>query len=1069
MRLWGYQIVLSNSFNTSFPQQALSVSGKVTDSSGAPLPGVTVVIKGTSQGTVTDVDGNYLLSHLPANATLVFSFVGMKTQEAVVAGRTNMNIVMTEETIGLEEVVAIGYGTVRRKDLTGSVTSVGGTTLKDVPVTSASQAIVGRMPGVQVTQTEGSPDAEIKIRIRGGGSLTQDNSPLYIVDGFPVDNINDISPTDIETIDVLKDASSTAIYGARGANGVIIVTTKGGREATPKVSYNTYYGIKKITGYYDVLDPYEYVNWQWEFQTLTSANNLTNLERTFGNFQDMKLYKEMSGTNWQKKILGKTGTSFNNNLSVTGGTKAAKYHISLTRSDEDEIMLEQGYERTNLSAKTFFQINDRLSLDMNIRLSDYKLKGAGTSSGARLNHMVQFRPVNGLSGYIEPDDEFEMDNEFILDPFKQTKDDYRRTKRLTFNYDGAVNLKILKDLTYRFEYGYQYSMNTNKRFYGLNTSNAVTWGRQPLASIEKIDGGRYRIANILTYNKRDFIPGHNLTVMAGEELVHSKDEEIYTEVRYLPKYIDAVSALSMMQLGSAQPITTSDNPEVVTSSFFGRLNYDYKGKYLVSATFRADGSSKFAPGQQWGYFPSGALGWRISDESFMEATSNWMSNLKLRLSYGTAGNNRIGNDLWKKTFSIGGDAMLFMEGNESTATTYLVPGGSLSNPNLKWETTITRNIGFDFGFFKDRLSGSLELYKNTTKDLLISATIPSSSGYTSQMQNIGQTSNKGVELMLNGSIIKTRDFQLSATFNIAFNKNHIDKLGEAKRWEQSSNWGGSDGPTGDYLIEEGGKIGLMYGFVTDGMYTFEDFDYNNGVYTLKPGVADNHNITSPRVFMPGALKYVNQNPGEGETDAEKVSVDQTNDRVIIGNANPKHTGGFGLNAQYKGFDLSAFFNWVYGNDIYNANKLEYTAARSGRNFKNLLDIMNSDNRFTYIDENTGLRVTDPEQLKEMNKNATIWSPAHSLVRLHSWAIEDGSFLRLNNLTIGYSLPSSLLSKIKVEQLRIYVTGYNLWVWTNYSGYDPEVDTRRSTPLTPGVDYNAYPRSRTYNVGLNLTF
>lgn len=1050
-------------------QQQKEITGKVTDSRGDPLPGATVVVKGSSTGTVTDMNGHFSLK-IPANTeAILISFMGMNTREISVAGRTMFNVALDESALTLDEVVAVGYGTVRRKDLTGSVSSVVGSTLKDVPVTSVAQAIVGRMPGVQITQSEGSPDADIKIRIRGGGSLTQDNSPLYVVDGFPVDNINNISPTDIASIDVLKDASSTAIYGARGANGVIIVTTKGGYEGSPKVNYNMYYGIKKITGYFDVLDPYEYVNWQWEYQMLTNANNYTTLERTFGDFQDMKLYKEMSGTNWQKKILGQTGNSVNNNLSVSGGSKTAKYHVSLTRSDEDEIMLGQGYDRTNLSTKTLFQINDRLSLDLNIRLSDYNLSGAGTSSGARLNHMVQFRPVNGLSGYIEPDDEFEMDNEFILDPYKQTNDDYRRSKRLTFNYDGAINLSLMKDLTYRFEYGYQYSMNTTKRFYGLNTSNAVTWGRQPLATHEKTDGGRYRIANILTYSKRDFVPGHNLTVMAGEELVHSKDENIFTEVRYLPKYIDAVSALSMMQLGTAQPITTTDNPQVVTSSFFGRANYDYKGKYLASATFRTDGSSKFAPGHQWGYFPSAALGWRISDENFMKASQNWLTNLKLRLSFGTAGNNRIGNDLWKKTFSIGNEALLYMEGNEGTSTTYLVPESTLSNPDLKWETTITRNIGLDFGFFENRLSGALELYKNTTRDLLISTTIPSSSGYTTQMQNIGQTSNKGLELMLNGVIIKNTNFQLSANFNIAFNKNHIDKLGDSKRWEQSSGWAGSDGPSGEYLIEEGGEIGLMYGFVTDGMYTFDDFDYNNGTYTLKPGVADNHSITTPRVFMPGALKFVNQNPGEGETDAEKVAVDLANDRVIIGNANPTHTGGFGLNAQYKGFDLSSFFNWVYGNDVYNANKLEYTAARGGRLFKNLLNTMNSEDRFSYIDKNTGLRVTDPEQLKEMNKDATLWSPAHSLVRLHSWAVEDGSFLRLNNLTVGYSLPSSLLSKIKVEQLRIYVTGYNLWVWTNYSGYDPEVDTQRNSSLTPGVDYNAYPRSRSFNVGLNLTF
>jgi TonB-linked SusC/RagA family outer membrane protein len=494
----------------------------------------------------------------------------------------------------------------------------------------------------------------------------------------------------------------------------------------------------------------------------------------------------------------------------------------------------------------------------------------------------------------------------------------------------------------------------------------------------------------------------------------------------------------------------------------------------LQATFRADGSSKFAPGNQWGYFPSVSGAWRISDEPFMKTTQNLISNLKLRLSYGVAGNNRIGNDLWKKTFSVGGDNVLYMEGNETTPTTYLVPGGMLSNPLLRWETTITRNGGIDFGFFKDRLSGSLELYHNTTKDLLIQATIPSSSGYTAQMQNIGQTSNRGLEISFNAAIVQTEDFLLSANFNIGFNKNRIDKLGETKRWEQSSNWGGSDGPQGDYLIEEGGQIGLMYGYVTDGMYTFDDFTYDPGTgYVLKEGIANNRSVLNPRVFRPGILKFVNQNPDKPDDPDTEINesyqVDAVDDRVVIGNANPKHTGGFGLNVQYKAIDFSAFFNWVYGNNIYNANKLAYTALMGGRNYRNLLDMANSENRFTYLNPETGLLVTDPDELQAMNQNATFWSPAHSLVAFHSWAVEDGSFLRLNNLTIGYSLPPSWLSKIKVEQFRLYVTGYNLWLWTKYTGYDPEVDTRRTTPLTPGVDYNAYPRSRSFNVGLNLTF
>tara|TARA_R110002050_G_scaffold300779_1_gene472593 strand:+ start:14213 stop:17710 length:3498 start_codon:yes stop_codon:yes gene_type:complete len=1049
------QIVLTSAQKTEVGQSK-TISGRVTDSSGAPLPGVTVVIKGTVKGTITDVDGSYSLPSVPGDGTLVFSFVGMKTQEVAVSGQSIIDVVLAEDAIGIEEVVAIGYGTVRRKDLTGSVASVSGNILKDIPVTSAAQAIVGRIPGVQVTKTEGSPDADIKIRIRGGGSITQDNSPLYVVDGFPVDNINDIAPTDIESIDVLKDASSTAIYGARGANGVILITTKGGFDGKGKVSYNMYFGVKDITKTLDVLDPYEYVYWQYEI-----APDADYFSRYFGDFGDFGLYKQMKGTDWQDEVFGKTGTSMYHNLAFSGGSKISKYNISLTRNDEKEIMMGSGYERTNLTVKTLHKINDWLTIDFNSRLSDYYLKGAGTSSNSRLAHAVQFRPVDGLIDFVDSDlddGDFEVSSSFILNPVKQTNDDYKRYKNLTFNFNGAATIQFSKNLQYRFEYGYQYGERTNKHFYGLNTSNSLQYGEQPLASIEKTDMKSYRLANVLTYNKRDFIPGNNLTIMIGEELNYSKSESVTSSAKYFPKYIDAVSALSMMELGTTDPIETSDNPAAKIASFFGRLNYDYKGKYLASATFRADGSSKFAPGNQWGYFPSVSSAWRISDEQFMKETEQWLSNLKLRVSYGQSGNNRISDNAWRKTFSVS-TGKLFI-GNEDTPTAYLTPNSILSNPDLKWETTVTRNLGLDFGFFKQRLTGSLEAYKNTTKDLLISATIPSNTGYSTQWQNIGETSNKGFEIVLNGVICDQKDLKVSVSFNIGFNKNKIDKLGETKRWEQTAGWARSDGPSGDYLIEEGGKIGLMYGYETEGMYSFNDFDYNDGSYTLKEGISDNSALINAVRFLPGALKLKDQNDD---------MVVNTDDKVVIGDANPKHSGGFNLTAQYKMLDFSAFFNWVYGNDIYNANKLYFTSFASGRYYKNLLNIMNSENRFTYISQETGAVVSDPAELQEMNKNSTIWSPANSLVPLHSWGIEDGSFLRLNNITVGYSVPKNLLNEFRIEQLRFYFTAYNLWTWTNYSGYDPEVDTQRSTPLTPGIDWSAYPRSRSFNVGLNLTF
>jgi TonB-linked SusC/RagA family outer membrane protein len=546
--------------------------------------------------------------------------------------------------------------------------------------------------------------------------------------------------------------------------------------------------------------------------------------------------------------------------------------------------------------------------------------------------------------------------------------------------------------------------------------------------------------------------------MAGQELNYSKSLSLATSAKYFPKYISPVSALSMMRLGLADPIVTSDNPDNKISSFFGRLNYDYKGKYLASATFRADGSSKFAPGNQWGYFPSAGLAWRTSSEKFMKSTKKWLTDLKLRASLGESGNNRISDNAWQKTFSTAtGD--LYASGSETVATSYLLPGSILSNPKLKWETTVTRNIGLDFGLFKNRLTGSVEVYKNTTRDLLIQATIPANTGYTRQWQNIGQTSNKGLEIVLNGVIIEKKDFRLSGSFNIGFNKNHIDKLGDAKQWVQASNWN-SAGPSGDYLIKEGGEIGVMYGFVTDGMYSFDDFTYANGSYTIKPNVPNDKALTGAMRFEPGSLKLKDQNGDFVINDADKV---------VIGHASPKHTGGFNLTAQYKGFDCSAFFNWVYGNNIYNAVKLGGTTFYGAIYYKSLLNIMNSDNRFVYNDKVTGALVTDPTQLAELNKNATIWAASMGQIPLHSWGIEDGSFLRLNNFTIGYSLPKNLLASWHIDQLRLYVTGYNLWIWTKYSGYDPEVDTRRDTPLTPGIDWNAYPRSRNFNFGINLTF
>ncbi|MGM0620015.1 MAG: SusC/RagA family TonB-linked outer membrane protein [Bacteroidota bacterium] len=1055
---------------TAFAQQQ-SVSGKVTDAeTGEALPGVNIVVQGTTIGTISDVDGNYRLSvnNLETDV-LQFRFIGYAEQEVPVEGRTTIDITLETTSIGIEEVVAVGYGTVKKRDLTGSVSSVSGDNLMDIPVASTAQALTGRLAGVQITTTEGSPDAEIKIRVRGGGSITQDNSPLYIVDGFPVSSISDIAPTDIASIDVLKDASSTAIYGARGANGVIIITTKDGVEGKVTVNYNMYYGVKQIAKTLDVLDPYEYVLWQYELAG-ESGNTARNFQRYYGVFGDLELYQYQKGSDWQEEIFGLEAITQYHNASITGGSQTTKYNLSMTRTDDEGIMLGSGYVRNNINFKINSKISDRITLDFNTRFSDTNVTGAGTSTegsstNSRLKHAIKYSPVRGLQEFLDAVD-FDTDMEAssqLYNPVDVVKDDYRNSDRKNMTFNAGASFEIIDGLVLKSDWGIEFENRRDDRFYGPSTSQSKNnSGGTPMVNVEIREGMTQRVANTLSYSKDDIFPGHNLNVLLGQEIYSYKTNRVEMESRFFPNDVDEDAALAMLNLGTPQPTITFVSPENRLSSFFGRLNYNLHERFLATFTFRADGSSKFAAGNRWGYFPSAALAWRLSEESFLQS-ADFLSNLKLRASYGTAGNNRIGNDMWKMLYTTSdGNKPYYID---EELQNQLVPDNTIANPDLRWETTYTRNIGLDFGFFNSRLNGTVDAYLNTTKDLLIRANIPSNTGYDYQMQNIGETSNKGIELSLDGHLVQSRDFTLSASFNIAFNVNKVEELGDVKMSLQSSGWyGSSSGPTGDYLLQEGEPVGQMWGYVTDGMYRYDDFIYDEEkeTYTLKPGVPDNRNLIGARFFGPGTLKFKKLS-GEGTV------INPEEDRTIIGNANPVHTGGFNLAATYKGFDFSAFLNWVYGNDIYNANKLEFTSFPDSRLYGNLLETMKWEDRFSIIHPETGDFVYSPEGLAMLNQNVKIWHPMMSRVVLHSWAIEDGSFLRLNNLTFGYTLPENLTSTVFIERLRFYLTGYNLFILTNYTGYDPEVDTRRSTPLTPGVDYSAYPRSRSVIAGVNITF
>lgn len=1052
---------------TAANAQPVTVRGKVTETgSGEPVPGVNVVVKGTTTGTITDFDGNYSLTVPSANATLVFTFIGYATQETVVGNRTEINISLQSQTIGLDEVVAIGYGTVRKRDITGSVASVRGDDLRAIPVASAAEAITGKLAGVQITATEGSPDAEIKIRVRGGGSITQDNSPLYIVDGFPVNSINDIAPSDIQSIDVLKDASSTAIYGSRGANGVIIITTRRGEEGRLSVGYNAYYSLKRIAKTLDVLDPEDYVKWQYEYAVLRHGiNNLSSYTRFFGAYQDQDLFAGQPMNNWQEQVYGRLGHVFNHDLSIRGGSGKTNYSFNYAHIGDKAIMIGSDFKRDNLSFKLNHKANDKVELSFNMRYSDTQINGGGaneqnevSSADSRLKHSILFAPMP-LQGLTTDDTDEEIAS-YMVNPITATYDNDRVQNRKNYNMAASASWEALKNLVIRTEVGLDNFNYNDDRFYGLttyyvkNAPAAVNQGK-PAVILRDRKEERFRNTNTVNIDFKEYLNEyHTLRLLLGHEVLLSNTQELTSVVHGFPKLFKSSEAFKLTNQGIAHSTENFYSPDDKLLSFFSRLNYDFKGKYILAATFRADGSSKFSEGNRWGYFPSAAIAWRISGENFMAGTERWLDDLKLRFSYGTAGNNRIPSGQMAQTFVS--NSTSWMNGFDS----FWSPSKTMANPNLKWETTYTRNVGIDYAILRQRLSGSFEAYLNTTDDLLIAFPV-AGTGYDIQYRNMGETENRGFEISLNAMAINKKDYGLSFTFNIGFNKNTIKSLGIMDDFGAETGWASTDIGT-DFWISKGGSVGQMYGYISDGRYEvsdFERYDAATNRWILKPGVADATPVVG--TLRPGVMKLKNIS---GDDNLVNVS-----DRTIIGDANPKHTGGFTLNGYAYGFDFTAVLNWSYGNDIYNANKIEYTTSTPRTQYRNLITMMGEGERWTNIDPATGTLVNDPATLAAMNAATTMWSPYMTRNVFTDWAVEDGSFLRLNTLSVGYTIPKSLTQKANIQNLRFYVTGYNVAILTNYSGFDPEVSTRRRTALTPGVDYSAYPRSRQIVFGLNLNF
>lgn len=1053
--------------------QNITVQGNVTDSNGDPIIGATVMEKGTQNGTVTDLDGNFVLKSVKGEGKLVVSYIGMNTAEVSFTLGKILNITLTEASQMMEEIVAIGYASVKRKDLTGAVSSVGEKTLRHITSTNAASALTGRLAGVNVVTTQGSPDAEVSILVRGGGSITQSNEPLFIVDGFQVSSISDIPPTDIESIDVLKDASSTAIYGAKGANGVILVTTKSGREGKTEIKFNASVGFNNFYNETEVLSPYEYVYFQRE---LDNSDNAGFFDR-YGRWEDIDIYKSKQGTDWQKKLFEKTGVKQNYNLSINGGNKDLVYSISYTRDDEAYILRTSNFRRDNLNIKLSKKLYPNLKLDFNPKMSYTVIDGPSISSGNKLRDCVMYPPIGTLTDLTDEDIAGDGDIIFenisdLHDPFYNTANEYKKQTKFSNSYNVGLSWEIIKGLTLRGEGTYAFQRDRTDNIWLTKTGEANGLGGHPVAKRNYDEGTRWTARVFLTYKKT--FGDHSIDAMAGIEYNNSESENMLINSDYFPDEYTVNDILALWNNGTAEPTYTTIKEPSRTASYYGRLNYIYKGRYFATFTFRTDGTNVFAPGNQWGNFPAGALAWRFSDEPFMEDTKSWFSNGKLRVSYGQTGNARVGS-YWRQTYAPITSIKNLYFWNE-TGQSSMKPSSVLRNENLTWETKTAFNVGLDLGFFNNKLNLNLDYYNDVTKNLIMSVDLPYTSGYNTQYQNLGQTTTRGFEVTLNANIINQKDFYLDFNFNIGFNKCIVDKL-----YGNDSNVmivkGGNNFPeigSDNYRVFLGQEVGLMYGYVCDGMYSFDDFTYDPVAqrWQLNEGVVDCSGVLSRSgaYYGPGHLKLKDLSGPEGKPDGK---IDADNDRRVIGHARPKHTGGFGIQAGFKGFDLTALFNWSYGNDIFNASKVDYTSYALSRKYQNMSTEMSLANRFTFIDPETGYNIyngqhANPELLQQLNQNKTMWHPMHNSTVNTDWMIEDGSFLRLGTLSLGYTLPHALTRKIGMNNVRFYVTGNNVFCLTGYSGQDPEVNTSTNV-MVQGYDRSAYPKSRAWIIGTNITF
>lgn len=1034
-------LILFLSFSEqAFSQQLKNVTGTVLED-GQPLPGVTVRVKGSTRGTTTLANGKYSIQ-AASNETLVFAFLGMQTQELVVGNRTTIDVTLLVSSSSLSEVVVIGYGTVAKPDLTGSVGVVPMDDMMKAPVGTFAEALAGRVAGVKVNAADGQPGGGINIVIRGAGSLTQSTSPLYVIDGFPVEDPDpaSINPEEIESMTILKDASSTAIYGSRAANGVILIQTKRGKVGKSTVSFSSSYGLQAVPKPMELMSPYEFIKYQTELNP-----NAATTRAFFANGKTLEDYRGVEGINFQDYVL-RQGTVQNYNLALRGGNEQTKYSISGSLFDQAGSIINTGFNRYSGRVTVDQTISNKIKAGVTANYSGIKQNGQIINQGAvtsgnptafALARTWLYRPITPnpnddlLADAV--DDEAMNASDFRVNPFidLQNQHSYNLTNLVEGN--GYISYDINKDLILKTTAGIRHNKLTLERFYNSKTAQG---GPSPNnvngvnGSINNIFSNSFSNETTLNY-KKTFKQDHTITGLGLFAINSNNSNGKSYGGRLLPNEnlgMDGLDEGLAYNQGSYSSVNTM-------ASYAARLDYNYKSKYIVTGTFRADGSSKFI--NHWGYFPGAALAWNMHKEGFFTKVLPGISTSKLRTSYGSNGNNRVADfaTYARLQQSINGYSF-----NNSTpiAANFI---SAVGNPDLQWEKVNTVDVGYELGILKDRITFEVDLYRKTTEDLLLNAILPPSTGFTSAVKNIGKLRNDGLELTLNTVNVQSKDFIWESNFNISFNRNKVMELTRGQRSLNSNSEYVSQFNKPLYVAEVGKPAGMMIGFIWEGNYQYDDFENPSpGVYILKPSIATNGAVRN--TIQPGDIKYRDMNGDGIMNDA---------DLTFIGRGQPIHTGGFSNNFTYKAFNLNVFFQWSYGNDIYNANRLIMEGNSNG--WANINQFASYSNRWS----------------PENQTNANYRTRGQGPIGFHSSrVVEDGSFLRMKTVSLNYNLPAKLIKTAYMSNLSVNVSAQNLITWTNYSGMDPEVSTRNNT-LTPGFDYSSYPRSPTIAFGIKAGF